>query len=643
MFGVANLNNINSLGTAERPDFWYESPTYALNSVMPSFIHDYTQNKYWNSSAGAGGFPWTTVRTSNATTVDTQGRVAWAPHQLCTRGQTIDSWSVSSDGNITLSGNTAPTGSPSYNVTWTVASPTNGCILGGQTAIVSGNMTYSIYARYVNHDWIRVVMYSSANTSNQVRCWVNLQTKTIGTAVGGGTATIVSASVEDVGNDWVRVTITGNASWTTSLDGNLLIATASSDNSATRVGNGATIEVASAILENYGAQSPQAWRPEFATTGSAKYCERIEYDWQTGIIRGLKVEAAQTNVIANSAIATSGLYTNFSTSTSDAPDIWGFKSVTITSVGGGLQNYAYVTGAGLSATAGNTYSVSAFVKRGTSQFVQLTTSANYNTPSSTAPYINYDFDTDTIASGGTNLIASSAYREILADGWVRLCISFTANATASGSSCIIGIVDSLASTRLQATTNTGTVRTFGHQTEAQTQVTSYVPTFTTSATRAADLTVVNPIPWYNQLEGTVMVRGIPPNADTVNNRRVVTFNDGTTSNRYDNGRNTSNKMNLVATIGGVSNFNPSTANSANDFTLFKTIMTYTTSLRRVVLNGGAIASNATVGPSSGLTQMTIGHIAGLANGNSFNGWIQEVIYWPAGTASDADIQAKTTL
>ena len=527
---------------------WYNDVSVALNRVLPSFYHDYTNQRYWDSVNGeTSGFPVTTLRSSNATTIDREGRVAWAPHQMCSRGQTFSSWSIGGDGTVTLSGNTAPTGSPSYYATWTTPTPTTGCQLGGQAVVVGANMTASIYLRYVNHEWARFVMYSGSNASSQNRCWINLREKRLYTIGNGLPASNTAVSVQDVGNGWVRVVMSGLNPWSATTDGNLLFATCDADGSATRVGNGATIEVASCIFEMTGVQTPQSWRPEFNTTGSAVYLPRFEYDHTTGEYRGLRIEPQQTNVITN-CTATAAGWTTAGTTVTDGTPVWGFNVGVITG-GTPTSRYAYYGTSSLSATAGSSYSVSAFVKRGTSRYVQMTTSANYNTPSTTTPYINYDFDTNTFATGGTNFIASSGFAQVLADGWVRLGMSFTANTTASGSSCLIAIVDSLAATRLLATTSTGlTVLSFGHQTESQSMVTSFIPTYGTAATRAFDNLTLSSIPWFNQTQGSIFVRAVPPQADSVNLRRYISINDGTSSNKYEMGRNSTLKVQGISAV-----------------------------------------------------------------------------------------------
>lgn len=79
MVHILNLNNINSLGAYDNPITWYADQTRALNNVLPSLIHQYDKNRYYNSSDGETRFPFTATRAGNATQYDNQGRIVWAP------------------------------------------------------------------------------------------------------------------------------------------------------------------------------------------------------------------------------------------------------------------------------------------------------------------------------------------------------------------------------------------------------------------------------------------------------------------------------------------------------------------------------------------------------------------------------------
>ena len=137
------------------------------------------------------------------------------------------------------------------------------------------------------------------------------------------------------------------------------------------------------------------------------------------------------------------------------------------------------------------------------------------------------------------------------------------------------------------------------------------------------------------------MQAVPSQSDSVNTRRVINFSDGTSNNRYEMSRSGGQRIQNVSAVGGVATFSPSSTTLTTDYVSFKSMMTYKTALRRIVLNGDTVVSNATVGPASGITQLIIGSTVGLPNANSFGGWIQEVRYYGDGSATDAQIQAMT--
>ncbi len=616
---------------------WYNDASVALNRVLPTFYHDYVGNRYWDQVNGETSFPFTSLRTSNALMWDNSGRLVWAPAQMCTRGQDFSNWGTFADGSAALSGNVAPSGSPAYNVSWTTASPTTGCILSSQPAVVGANMAYSIYLRYVNHKWARVVMYSTSNTSNQVRVWVDLENRVLGTSSTSG-GVLVSASIEKLQNGWMRVTLIGNAAWTSTSDGNLLIATTPSDNSTTRVGNGATIEVGSAILEMYGPQAPQTWRSEFNTTGTAWYGPRFTFDPQTLTARGLWTEPTSSNLMVKSETNLGSDWNNASFCTATyIGDQWNRPVNRITVTATGSAQFNYISTASFLPAAATVYTHSMFVKKGNISRVQYTPSANF-----TDAYCNYNFDTNTITLGGANVVANSGNAQLMQDGWVRLQFSYTSIAVpVAGAPCIVAFIDTDGATRLGGTaTNGAYFDCFGFQIETAGVASSYIPTFGTSLTRTTDNTVMNPVGFVDQTKGTFFIKMVVNKPDA-NSRRIFDLCDNSVSNRIQVTRGSTGALTAVSSVAGVSDFNPTVANTAAAFTTAKAALRYSASGKSIVLNGGTVATNATSPPTSGYTHLYLGHITGFTPGNASFGFLQEVRYYADVSASDAQLQTLT--
>jgi hypothetical protein len=91
--------------------------------------------------------------------------------------------------------------------------------------------TLSFYCKRVDTDWLRVTY---AQSTNQVRQWINLSTGALGSTTTSGTApTGISSTITNVGSGWYRVTLTATFASTTSM--NVVFATASADANTTRV------------------------------------------------------------------------------------------------------------------------------------------------------------------------------------------------------------------------------------------------------------------------------------------------------------------------------------------------------------------------------------------------------------------------
>lgn len=101
----------------------------------------------------------------------------------------------------------------------------------------AATITNSLYLKRSNHDWVQVASSNTAVTSG-IRLWVNLTTGAIGTAEAFGTGTYTSSAIEDVGDGWFRVNLTGSIDGV-STTARLFTQSADADASATRVNNAA--------------------------------------------------------------------------------------------------------------------------------------------------------------------------------------------------------------------------------------------------------------------------------------------------------------------------------------------------------------------------------------------------------------------
>ena len=70
--------------------------------------------------------------------------------------------------------------------------------------------TYSLYVKSASSDWIRFIVYESANTANRLTLWFNPSTGTLGTVSAGGTTTLVTGNVVAAANGFYRIYLTGS-------------------------------------------------------------------------------------------------------------------------------------------------------------------------------------------------------------------------------------------------------------------------------------------------------------------------------------------------------------------------------------------------------------------------------------------------
>ena len=167
----------------------------------------------------------------------------------------------------------------------------------------------------------------------------------------------------------------------------------------------------------------------------------------------------------------------------------------------------------------------------------------------------------------------------------------------------------------------GAIRVWGAQLEAGAFATSYIPTTTTSLTRNADavsMTGTNFSSWYNQPGGAFAVK-FTPNLTVYNGMRLLAVRNAGLDRVID----------IYSYLGtDWFSFNGTTnvvAGSATVTILPQTITAaYAAGSYAACLNGGTVGTAASPTLNTP-TRMDIGNLDG---GNYFNGYIQEILYWP---------------
>jgi hypothetical protein len=171
-----------------------------------------------------------------------------------------------------------------------------------------------------------------------------------------------------------------------------------------------------------------------------------------------------------------------------------------------------------------------------------------------------------------------------------------------------------------------TVRLAAPQLEQGAFPTSYIPTTTAAATRAADSAVVTPIAsFYNQAEGTALAEYIFQAAVPSSSfPHIYSFNDGTDDNMVRLiGTATTNPFIVRVADTDQSSIGSSAIVAG---TIYRNAGAYRQDDFAASRNGGAVGTDSSGTVPSGLTVLRIGASAGGVN--PFSGHIRKLAYWP---------------
>lgn len=473
-------------------------------NVQPSLLLDFANAKQLPPSV-------TFTRATTATYYD-GSTTALAEQNLMVYSQSIGTspWTVGGssvalntvaapDGTTTASTLTEDTGIQGHYI----QAITN----GAYPSAPSDTYTVSIYAKQGSGSRSLAIALPDAGTGGYAVAVYDFATGTVTYTASSGNCTYISSSMTSVGSGWYRCVLTGIKGGTNFLYANISLSNSTTPSSFSYgtpfyTGNGTSsvylwgcqIEQRATVTA-YTATTTQAitnYIPVLLTAGGGQ--PRFDHNPTTSESLGLLIEQQSTNLALYSADFSNAVWSKVRSSVSSnviiAPDgtLTGDKLVedsTASNTHFILQNIAL--GGSVDSSP---YAVSIYAKAGERTRLQM-----FDNNSVSSGVTVFDLSTGTVVSG-TGKIAS------VGNGWYR-CSIYPLKDYATNSTVWI-ILDNGTTTSYTGNGFSG-LYIWGFQLETTSFITSYIPTTSAAATRAADVVSMsgaNFSSWYSPGNGT---------------------------------------------------------------------------------------------------------------------------------------------
>jgi hypothetical protein len=525
----------------------------------------------------------TFTRGSNATLVDSTGKITYAPANLVLRSQEFNTapWVRGAVGTATapvLTANSAI--APDGTMTATLGVFNRGAGTSSDRSTLT--QTVSVTAgTYIQSMWLKAATPDDVGKQIAIR------------SVGGASYLIINLTAT-----WERYTKTE-------------VQATSAYEIVNRQGFTADTTVSLLI---WGAQlEPVTYQttagPYVATTTAAYYGPRFDYDPVTLAPKGLLIEEQRTNLLTYSEQFDNAAWTkNAGTVTANAgvsPSGTTTADAFIPSTGNSAHNI-YTS---LLYTAA-VHTLSVYAKASGYSWIRLGSML-------TGSSVYFDVTNGvvgTASAGYTGTITPAG------NGWYRCSVTFTATAAVD----LPGLyVSNSGSTVSFAGDGTSGVLLWGAQLEAGSFATSYIPTVASTVTRSADvasMTGTNFSSWYNQSEGTFVVGSA---------RLSVAALDGISASAYTDANNNIELFartadnRLLVFNGGAAQVNLIDTGKVSAGVPFATAAAYALNNYALTTNGGTVLTDTS---ATVPTAIALG-IGSRSSNLFYNGHIRQIAYY----------------
>ena len=535
---------------------------------------------------------FTFARGSNlsATRIDRAGLIVKGRENLALQSNQFDTTWVNINSNET-SGQSGYDGS---NDAWILSKSASGGFIYQIANSYSGVYTFSVYAKANASNFIRL----NGNAVTDADAFFNLSTGLVQSSIN-----CIDVKIESVGNGWYRCSITSNDS---ALDYiNIYPAEAGGIS-----GNSGSVYIQDAQLEQGLAASP--YIESGATNGTAGVLENTpRLNYTTGVANPyLLLEPSRTNIITNSEYLGGSDWIKSGNGTGSVPVITSNAAISPE----GVQNATRVD---LDLNGGTSSGDWSWV------YQNFTSTGNDETFSMYVKAVDASNVGKVIAFGAVSFTAQS-----LTADWVRI--------ESTSSAAVGGYGNGFRLRGTEGTSNTASFYVFGIQHEQNASYpTSYIPTYSVSATRAVDVcNKADASGEIGQTEGTFFIE-----AKTLSS---------SASNWIGFGANSSNRFLLGSTNGKVRLYYQDSGGAQSDTTLissldkFKAAVSYNTNTNSLVfyVNGQNQATLTVSGFTSTLDSIENGNL--ITSTQRWEGDVNKISVFPT-ALTNAELATLTTI